>query len=208
MIGSNQVHRGMNRTKAVKGFTVIELLIVLFLFSMASVTIAATYVNLTRLHRRASNAETLGEELRYINEMLVRATRNYRVSYVTNPVSYQRSYIDLLNSSNQQISFAWSASGNSVCSGLNTQTGCMTMFVQGTTASYIPLSSKNIDILDFRVYTTPTNDPFTPVSLGVYANNRQPIITYFIRARYNASDPREQATLITQTSVESRVYVR
>lgn len=194
--------------KRIGGFTVIELLIVLLLFSIGSLAISATYINLTRLHRRASNAETLGTELRYITEMLVRATRNYRISYATNPVNYSRTSIDLLNAANNQVSFAWSAAGNAVCNGLNVQTGCLTMYVQGVTASYIPLSSKNIDILDFRIYTTPQYDPFTPISLGVYQNNRQPIVTYFIKAQYNASDPREEATLTVQTSVESRVYVR
>lgn len=186
----------------------IELLVVLLLFSLGSISITATYINLSRLHRRVANAEVLGQELRYITELMVRATRNYRVSYVTNPVNYSRTFVDLLNSSNNQVSFAWSAAGNAVCSGLNVQTGCLTMYVQNVTASYIPLSSKNIDILDFRVYTTPVSDPFTPVSLGVYANNRQPVITYFIKAQYYSSDPRERPTLTVQTSVESRVYVR
>jgi prepilin-type N-terminal cleavage/methylation domain-containing protein len=190
------------------GFTVIELLVVLFIFSIGSLTVSATYINLTKLHRRASNAEILGEELRYLTELLVRATRNYRVSYATNPVAYQRTSIDLLNSADDQVSFAWSAASNAVCDNLNVDTGCLTMFVQGVTASYIPLSSKNIDILDFKVYTTPTTDPFTPISLGVYANNRQPHITYFIKARFNATDEREESTLSVQTSVESRVYVR
>lgn len=205
MIGNNakQWRRGH-----VGGFTMIELLVVLLLFSIGSITIAATYVNLTRLHRRAANAETLGEELRYMTELIVRATRNYRVSYAVNPVPYQRTTIDLLNAANNQVSFAWAASSNVVCDGLNTTVGCMTMYVQGVTPSYVPLSGKNIDILNFRVYTTPTADPFTPISLGVYANNRQPVVTYFIRARYNAPDAREQAVLTVQTSVESRVYVR
>lgn len=190
------------------GFTVVELLVVLLLFSLGSLAITSTYINLTRLHRRVANAETLGQELRYITEMMVRATRNYRVSYATNPVASPRTFVDLLNASNNQVSFAWSAAANAVCSGLNVQTGCLTMYVQGTTPSYIPLSSKNIDILNFQVYTTPTNDPFTPISLGVYQNNRQPVVTYFIRAQYNSIDPREEATVIVQTSVESRVYVR
>jgi len=198
----------MRRSWSMGGFTIIEMLVVILLFSMASLMISATYINLTRTHRRAANAEALGEELRYITELMVRATRNDRVSYATNPVSYQRTFIDLLNSSNNQISFAWSAAGNSVCNGLNVQTGCLTMYVQGVTPAYIPLSGKNIDILDFKVYTTPTYDPFTPVSLGVYQNNRQPVVTYFIKAQFNASDSREEATAVVQTSVESRVYVR
>jgi prepilin-type N-terminal cleavage/methylation domain-containing protein len=190
------------------GFTIIELLIVILLFSLASLAISATYINLTRSHRRAANAEALGEELRYMTELMIRATRNDRVSYATNPVSYQRTSIDLLNSANKQISFAWSAAANTVCSGLNVQTGCLTMYVQDTTASYIPLSGKNIDILDFKVYTTPTYDPFTPIALGTYQNQKQPIITYYIKAKYHASDAREEATVTLQTSVESRVYVR
>lgn len=205
MIGNN---KQSPRRKKISGFTMIELLVVLLLFSLGSISITATYINLSRLHRRVANAEVLGQELRYITELMVRATRNYRVSYVTNPVNYSRTFVDLLNSSNNQVSFAWSAAGNAVCSGLNVQTGCLTMYVQNVTASYIPLSSKNIDILDFRVYTTPVSDPFTPVSLGVYANNRQPVITYFIKAQYYSSDPRERPTLTVQTSVESRVYVR
>lgn len=202
MIGNNL------RKMKIGGFTVIELLIVLLLFSLGSLAISATYINLTRLHRRVANAETLGQELRYITEMMVRATRNYRVSYATNPVASSRTFVDLLNASNNQVSFAWSAAGNAVCNGLNVQTGCLTMYVQGVTPAYIPLSSKNIDILNFRVYTTPVYDPFTPVSLGVYQNNRQPVVTYFITAQYNSADAREEATLTVQTSVESRVYIR
>lgn len=205
MIGNKHRHR---KRGVFGGFTVVEMLVVLLIFSLGSLAVSSTYINITRLHRRASNAETLGEDLRYMMELLVRSTRNYQVSYATNPVAYQRNSIDFLNASGNQVSFAWSDASNAVCNGLNAKVGCLTMYVQGVTAAYIPLSGKNIDILDFEVYTTPTEDPFTPVSLGVYANDRQPIVTYFIRARYNGKDVREDATLTVQASVESRVYVR
>jgi type II secretory pathway pseudopilin PulG len=197
-----------NRKYSFGGFTAIELLVVILIFSMGSIMVTSTYINLTRLHRRASNAEALGEDLRYMMELMTRATRNYRVSYATNPVSAHRTSIDLLNSAGNRVSFAWSDEDNSYCENLNVETGCLTMYVEGVTADYIPLSSKNVDILDFAVYTTPTADPFTPISLGVYANDRQPIVTYFIKARYHATNQLEETVTSVQVSVGSRVYVR
>jgi hypothetical protein len=82
------------------------------------------------------------------------------------------------------------------------------MFIQGRTATWTPFSGKNIDILQFRVYVTPTADPFTPLGYGVYANNQQPVVTVFIQARYNAVNSRERATISMQTSSASRIYVR
>ncbi len=199
---------GANPQRARRGFTVIELLVVIAIFSFASLAISATYINFTRLHRQAANAEALNTDLRYISELIVRAVRNNRLDYSTNPIPSPRSQLSLLNSGNLQIAFSSRAPTDSACTGLNVSTACLAMFIQGRTATWTPLSGKNIDILQFQVYVTPTADPFTPIGYGVYANNQQPVVTVFIQGRYNATNPRERATVSIQTSSASRVYVR
>ena len=190
------------------GFSVMELLIVVSIFSMATVAISATYINFTRLHRQVANAETLGEELRYISELLVRSVRNNRIAYVTDPLPYTRDQLHLDNASDQRISFAHIDDADPVCNGLEVTTGCLGMYVEGVSTGYVPLTGYRIDIEDFVVYTTPVDDPFTPLSYGVYSSDRQPVVTIFIKATYLAANARERVTMSLQTSVASRVYVR
>ncbi len=199
---------GAKGHRIVRGFTIVELLVVLTIFSFSAVAISATYINFTRIHRQVANAETLNTELRYVSELIVRAVRNNRVDYSTNPIPSPQSHLSLLNSSNLQIAFSRRDASDAACTGLNVMDGCLAMFIEGRTATWTPFSGKNVDILQFRVYVTPTADPFTPLGYGVYANNMQPVVTVFMQARYNAVNPRERATISMQTSSASRIYVR
>jgi prepilin-type N-terminal cleavage/methylation domain-containing protein len=196
----------MREARYVRGFTMVELLLVVALFSVASLGIAAIYVNFMRLERRASNAEQLGEELRYIGELVVRAARNNRVSYVGAPLTYKLSSLTLVNSNNQNIVIEQLAANMTECYGLNVTQGCLTLTVPGSPRT--ALSGKNIDINQFAVYVNPSSDPYTPIGLGTYASNKQPIVTVFIQASYNTTNPREKVTINFQTSVDSRIYTR
>lgn len=209
MIGDNWLRRiktclGFRRS----GFTIVEMLVVIVIFSTASVVIAAISINFTHLHRRVANAETLGEELRYMTEFIVRQTRNRAVSYSPNPLAYQRNRLDLVNGDDELTAFSFASAADAACSGLNVTTGCLAMFEEGTTPSWVPLSGRRIDIKRFIVYTSPISDPFAPIGYGTYANDSQPIVTIFIEAEYRSDNPNESASMTLQTSVSSRVYQR
>ncbi|MFA5129408.1 MAG: hypothetical protein WC477_00640 [Patescibacteria group bacterium] len=185
-------------------FTVAEMLVVIALFTIASLAVTATYVNYMRLQRRTSNAEILGEELRYIGELIVRAVRNNRISYVGAPLPYSSNTLNLVDASGNTITIRFLAAAS--CTGLNVTSGCLTLTSLGNPET--SLTGKNIDITQFAVYVQPNVDPYTPSGLGVYASNQQPYVTFFIQARYNAPNAREQATMTYQTSVASRIYTR
>lgn len=192
------------RNHALGGFTIIELLVVVTIFAIGSLAISATYINFTRLHRRAANSELLGEEMRFAMELIVRAARNNRIYYYSNPYPWQDDALALLDADGSWIYIASFAEGDAVCSGLNG--GCLALRMEG--GSWTPITGKNIDVDRFDVYVTPVYDPFTAVGIGTYANDLQPRVTIVLDANYRASNDRESASMSMQTTVSSRVYVR
>jgi prepilin-type N-terminal cleavage/methylation domain-containing protein len=193
--------------KRFRGFTVMELLVVVLLFSVASVAIASTFINYTRLHRRAANAETLGEEMRFVLELMVRAARNNTINYPSLPagITNPSGRLNLISRAGARTSFGVFASTAPVCTGLNA--ACLAISLDGG-ATWSAMTGKNIQVDRFDVYVTPARNPFQPVSLGAYDNDRQPRVTFVIDARYLSSNPREIANISIQTSVGSRLYIR
>ena len=194
------------RARHRRGFSMTEMLVVVTIFAMASLTIAATHINFTRLHRRTANAEALGEDLRFVSELLVRLARNNSVEYpaLPNPITTTSS-IALLSSTDGSILIVQRfSSGSSVCSGLSA--ACLGLSRDGG-GSWAPITGKNVNIDRFNVYVTPSIDPFQTIGIGSYNNSTQPRVTFLIDATY-VSQSLESATLSLQTTVTSRVYER
>lgn len=188
------------------GFTVMELLVVVLIFALGSLAVSATYINFTRLHRRAANAEALGEELRFVMELVVRAARNNTVEYPSLPgaLSLPLAQLNLKNTAGGTTSFTKLPSTDPACAGLGAD--CLALSFDGG-ATWTPVSGKNIQIDRFDVYVTPRKNPFQSVGL-LYDNDIQPRITFVIDARHLAKSPREIPSLSLQTTVSSRVYLR
>lgn len=189
-----------------RGFTVMELLVVVVIFGIGSLAISATYINFTRLHRRAANAELLGEEMRFAMELIVRAVRNNRVSYDPNPLNYQMTSIQLVDRDANPIVIGRADDESAVCAGLDAN--CLALY---NGVQWAPITGKNVNIKQFYTYVTPLADPFDVVGGGVYgqyANDQQPRITFVIDAEYVGANERETASMSIQTTVSSRVYVR
>lgn len=191
------------------GFTVIELLIVVFIFALGSLTIAATYINFTRLHRRVANAETLGQELRFAAELIVRAARNNTVVYPPLPGALSKPVggLYVVSSSGSYLGFRkWGLTEiGGPCVPLGADCLALTLD-QG--AAWTPITGKNINVDRFDVYVTPQKSPFETIGVGAYDNNNQPRVTFVIDATYKTVNALEQAKLSVQTSVSSRLYVR
>ena len=188
-----------------RGFTVIELLVVVVIFAIGSLAVTATYINFTRLHRRVANAEALGEDMRFMMELMVRAARNNRVNYETNPIDHRQTILKLVDSQNQAIEIG-RTNDTGFCGPLGVDY-CLVMRKEGSFA-FTAISGKNVNVTNFIVTYTPFDDPFSPISFGTYASDQQPRVTIFMEAEYEAVDPRERATLTMQTTVGSRMYVR
>ena len=183
-----------------------EMLVVVTIFSIASLTIAATHINFTKLHRRTANAEALGEDLRFVSELLVRLGRNHTVAYPALPNAITAtSSISLISSTDGSVILVERfPSASSVCSGLSA--ACLGLSQDGG-GTWAPITGKNVNVDRFNVYVTPDTSPFEPVGIGSYDNDTQPRITFVIDATYIAPTL-ESASLSLQTTVTSRVYER
>lgn len=201
-------HQFFALKKTGAGFTVIELLIVIAIFSIGALSIAATYINFTRLHRRVANAEALGQELRFAMELMVRAARNNTVSYPALPGSLAKPVgtLNLISSTGSTVSFRrWGLTEiGGPCVPLNAD--CLALSLDSG-ATWVPITGKNINIDRFDAYVTPLQNPFEAVGLA-YNNSNQPRVTFVIDATYKNVVAQEQAKLSIQTSVSSRLYVR
>ncbi len=182
----------------------IELLVVVTIFAIGSIAISATYINFTRLHRRASNAELLGEEMRFAMELMVRAARNNQVYYYTDPYPWRSSRLALLDQDGDTISIEAFIESNPICAGLNGN--CLALQTGG--GSWTPITGKNIHIKRFNIFVTPLENPFESVGIGTYANDMQPRVTILMEADYRGANDRETTEMSMQTTVSSRVYVR
>ncbi|OGL79199.1 hypothetical protein A3E39_04825 [Candidatus Uhrbacteria bacterium RIFCSPHIGHO2_12_FULL_60_25] len=204
--GTGNRERGTGNRE--RGFTVVELLIVVAIFSIASISIVSTYINFTRLHRRVANAETLGQDLRFTMELLVRAARNNTVVYPALPASLSKPVgtLNLISSAGTPVSFRrWGyAEIGSPC--LPLKADCLALsFDNG--ATWTAITGKNVNIDRFDAYVTPLQNPFEAVGFA-YNNNDQPRVTIVMDATYKNVVAQEQAKLSVQTSVSSRLYVR
>lgn len=191
-----------------RGFTVVELLVVVAIFAIASISIVSTYINFTRLHRRVANAETLGQDLRFTMELLVRAARNNTVVYPALPGSLSAPVgtLNLVSSTGNRVSFRrWRYNEiGSPCIPLAAD--CLALSLDSG-ATWTAMTGKNVNVDRFDVYVTPLQNPFEAVGF-TYNNNNQPRVTIVMDATYKNVAAQEQAKLSVQTSVSSRVYVR
>ena len=198
----------LDSRKTGAGFTVVELLIVVTIFAIGSLSVAATYINFTRLHRKVANAETLGQDLRFTTELLVRAARNNTVVYPPLPgaLPVPSNTLDLVSSGGSPLAFRkWGlAEAGGPCAPVNAD--CLALSLDNG-ATWVPITGKNVNVDRFDVYVMPRTNPFEAVGL-TYDNNNQPRVTFVIDATYKTANALEQAKLSVQTSVSSRLYVR
>jgi prepilin-type N-terminal cleavage/methylation domain-containing protein len=193
-----------------RGFSVVELLVVVAIFAIGSLTIISTYVNFTRLHRRVANGELLGEDIRFTTELLVRAARNNTILYPTvptalTPLSSPLTQLDLKSAnSSSTVSFKKFPSGDAVCVGLSAD--CLALSING--GAWTAITGRYVNINRFNAYVTPLVNPFYDAGLGMYNNSNQPRVTFLIDAAYIAPGIADPVILSVQTSVSSRIYVR
>ena len=188
-----------------RGFSLIEILITVTLFSIAAVILSQTYVSFNRLHRKVSNAATLSQDMRFATEFLVRQARNTPINYgayADQATVASSSEIHLMTQSASTIDIAVRTAE---CNDLPT-VHCLALSKDGG-AHWSPITGKHENVDFFGAYVRPTQSPFVQIA-GSYPNNTQPMLTFSLKLEYMADNPRDDATLQSQTTVSSRVYAR
>lgn len=163
-----------------KGFTLVEMVVTVFVFLTVIVIAGGSSVSVISLQRRASNLKKVEENGRYVLELMARELR------FANPISTPNN--SCLSSGSSSISFTHPVNGQ-ITYQLN---GTRAERVVGGVATII--SNPDVEV---------TNLIFC-VSGNTFFDGRQPRVTVILRLRSGGLS-REAAILDLQTSVSQRV---
>lgn len=181
------------------GFTLLEMLLVVLIFSLASAALAQIFVNITRLQRKISNQAVLSQDMRFATEMLTRSGRNNYIDYTAQPLANRSDTLTLTKPTGGSITIT--TKDSATCNDPKV-TKCIMLSTDGG-LTWNPVTSHRVDVTSFDVYVRPLSSPFSDTSI-----NQQPMVTVNIGLRYMADRQADRVSLQTQTTVSSRLYQR
>ncbi len=191
----------LNHKKYSTGFTLMEIVIVLALFALASILIAGIFVNMQTTQRRVRDNQELITDARYLLEVIAREVRS--------------DFIDYSGLVSGKLSLK-SASGVDIVIEHKTGDGCtapakcvVDISRDGNAAQ---LNSKNLAVEHLQFYVSPLTDPFPTGTPGVIQTtpDQQPRVTIVLKVSNEPKKPRaaERKAIYLQTTVSARAYVR
>jgi prepilin-type N-terminal cleavage/methylation domain len=201
----NQILKNRN------GFTLIEALVTLAIFSVLMISITDIYIQNMRFARQIIMRAKLQGDARYALEALTRAIRVSDIDYAswggTLPGQPQTELrlINLRTGDTSRIKVDPSG-GAATCYGDGNS--CITVSTDGG-GTWAPLTPKNVKIDNLRFYTAPSKDPFNfNTTTGAYDSNGQPIVTISAQFHGIAARPADEWVYSLQTTVTPRLYLR
>ncbi|MDQ7814939.1 MAG: prepilin-type N-terminal cleavage/methylation domain-containing protein [Patescibacteria group bacterium] len=207
MTGAKKQHGIRERQKhghKAHAFTLFEMLLAVFIFSMVAVILVQIFVSFTRLQRKVANAALLSQDMRYLTEMMTRAARSNYIDYSVQPYAGKSNFLKLVRPTGGTLLI--SKQDSTQC-GDPTITSCI-MLSEDDGLSWQVATSKRVNVQNFDVHIRPSNTPFIPNASGAYDNNSQPFVTFNIGLEYKPENLKEGVTLRAQSTVSSRLYQR
>jgi len=187
------------------GFSLIEMLVVVLVFSTVAVILSQIFVGFNRLQRKVSNAAVLGQDMRFAMEATIRSIRTVPLDYsaYTSGIPTRDNRLRLRKPTGEKIEL-YLVPG-ATC-GDASVTQCLALTTDGG-STFQPITAKRVNVKNFDVYVRPDTNPFV-LSGGSYPNNTQPFVTINLSLEYIADNPRDKVTLQAQTTVATRLYQR
>lgn len=194
-------------SKNVSGFSLIEMLVVVALFSSAAVVLSQIFVSYNQLHRKVAHAAVLAQDMRFAMESIVRSIRTTPLDYESVPKGFvpRDNRLLLRKVTGGSIGISMAAGTTPACAD-TTVSNCLVVTTDGTT--FQPITAKRVNVKRFDVYARPAKNPFQPLSGGGYDNDRQPFVTINLDLEYIADNPKDTVRLQAQTTVAARMYLR
>lgn len=188
-----------------KGFTLAEMLVVMFVFSILSVGLANIFVKYFASERVSFAKQKISSDLRFSLEMMVREVRlnniDYRsTGYYSGNVSSPNEVLALIDSNDNQILFGLSGAdcqNNDACY----------LYVRRGGTNY-RITPEDIAVRDLQFYISPNEDPFTLQSGGTFLDNEQPRVLIMIEEDYIGDGSNDVPAIRMQTMASSKIYQR
>jgi len=200
MIGADKKH-------ALPGFSLIEMLVVMFLFSTSMVILSQTYLSFIHLSHRTANAALIQQDTRFVLEYITRNVRGTPVAYPDPPLYLDAvsSTLKLMKDGGQVWTVTKSAPGDPACTDLPS-ISCLLISSDGG-SNWAPVTSRRVNVDTFNIYVRPSSTPFV-LEGGKYASDQQPFVTIQMKLSYSTPQAKEAVSQESQTTISSRVYVR
>lgn len=188
-----------------KGFTLVEMLIVLAIFSVVTVVIVDIFMMASKAQRRTLAVQKIQSDAQYSLEAMAREIRMDMIDYdyyggtitaAPSPI------LALRDQDDNQIIFK-KDSDNCPPAG----TSCLIVSIDGGT-TWESITSQGINVLDLKFYISPDVDPFVMNTGYTYDANMQPRVTIVLTTKGFLGRPEEQQTVSLQTTVSNRIYRR
>lgn len=195
------------------GFTLMEMLVALALFSVVVTIGSDLYLTFQRAARRTEALRAVLSDVRFVTERLTREAREGAIDYdaYAGGLTGPQSALHLRNAANQAVSFRLSDDCRA-----NAARECIALQVDG--GGLESLLSRGVRVRDLRFFIRPADNPFefvpqprSPDDLraGQYASDLQPRVTVSLEVDNNfPENHREYIRYGVQTTISSRVYRR
>ncbi len=192
------------RLRFCPGFTLLELLVVSFIFVIAMGILTQTYIQFTRLIRKTANAAAVQQEMRFTFEYIARAVRNTPIDYVNQsfPTDGQ---LYLADPDRGSYYIKKTDPGDALCGG-DPAVACLVVS-RDFGVTWFALTGERVHVDTFRVFVHPESSPFNLIG-NAYPSDDQPFVTVHLGLTYISPRETEQYRIEAQTSISSRVYVR
>ncbi len=188
--------------KSKRGFTLSEMLVVMFVFSILSVTLAGIFVQFFNAEKVGFASQKIASDMRFTLEMIAREVRmgnvDYRVTgYYGGKVPASTDTLALLDSDDNQTLFGLAGSD------CETTNDCY-VFVRRSGVDY-RITPDDIAVNNLTFYISPDEDPFTLQGDGTYLTNEQPRVLVVLEEKDTQTG---NVVVRMQTAVSSKIYKR
>lgn len=182
-----------------RGFTLVEMVIVLGIFLVASTVATSIFVSANKASRKTVGITRVGSDARWAMEKMVEDIRLGTVDYTALAHVTPTNVLPLRTIDGQMISYGLS-NDRTVCG--DAAISCLTVSYNGVSLASMTPKGMNVRRLNFYVW--PSSDPFTdtPTEFG------QPRVTIVFETETVTSKKEEQARLSLETTVSTRIYKR
>jgi prepilin-type N-terminal cleavage/methylation domain-containing protein len=200
------------RTTNSRGFTLMELLVVLTIFSTVVVASTDIFLLANKSQRKIFGLEKAQADARFTLEAITREVRTGRIDYAYYaargvPLAIPDLELALVDSANVPIRFKVSDAGTASLCANAVSTPCLLVTI-GTNPP-AAITPKGVAVRNVRFYVSPLVDPLQyNVGSASYASNEQPRVTVVMALETKGDRQGEQSVIYLQTTVTNRGYKR
>lgn len=189
-----------------KGFTLVEMMVVLAIFSVATVVVVDIFMMASKAQRRTLAVEKIQADARYSMEAVAREIKMDSIDYdwsgYAGGIAVPEDELALRDADDNLIIFKKSLDD---CP-LGT-TSCLVVSLDGG-LTWASITSKGVNVEDLKFYIDPLVDPFKMNAMFGYDSDHEPRVTIVLVTKGVGGRPDEQKIVNLQTTVSNRIYKR